>query len=112
MRKPQKALKRTEVESWRQVRNIGEDMTCYDRVMTRAYMTANVMASLVFIDDVTAYRSIRMNSEVYNTILSSHFRPNATKLKRWCFTVQMDNYPKTAKTTQQLIFEGKRLNML
>ena len=36
--------------------------------------------SLVFIDIVTADKSIRMNSEVYSTILSAQIQPNASKL--------------------------------
>ncbi len=57
--------------------------------------------SLVFIDDVTADRSSRMNSEVFNAILSAHIQPNDTKLIGRSFTLQMDNDPKhTAKATQ------------
>ncbi len=54
--------------------------------------------SLVFIDDVTADKSSRMNSEVFRAILSAHIQPNASELIGRRFTVQMDNDPKhTAK---------------
>lgn len=57
--------------------------------------------SLVFIDDVTADRSNKMNSEVYRDLLSAHTQPNATKRKGHCFPVQTDNDPKhTAKQVQ------------
>ena len=54
-------------------------------------MAANGTESLVFIDDVTADRSSRMNSEVYRALLSAQIQPNVAKLIRGCFTVQMDN---------------------
>ncbi len=46
----------------------------------------NGTASLVFIGDVTADRSSRMNSEVFKAILSAHIQPNATKLIGHNFT--------------------------
>ena len=42
------------------------------RVMTLACMAANGTGTLLFIDDVTAERSIRMNSEVYRNLISAH----------------------------------------
>ncbi len=57
--------------------------------------------SFMFIDDITADRSKRGNSEVFNAVLSAHIQPNYTKLIGRSFTVQMDNDPKyTAKATQ------------
>ena len=44
-----------------------------------------------FFDDLTADRCRMMSSEVYKVILSAHFQPNATKLREWCFRVQMDD---------------------
>ena len=41
---------------------------------------ANGTGSLVFIDDVTADKSSRMNSEVFRAILSDHIQPNASEL--------------------------------
>lgn len=43
-------------------------------------MAAHGIGSLVFIDDVTADKSIRMNSEVFKAILSAHIPPNAAEL--------------------------------
>ena len=63
-------------------------------------MAANGTGSLVFIDDVTANKSNRMNSEVFRAILSAHIQPNALELIGQRFTVQMDIDPKhTAKAT-------------
>ena len=45
-------------------------------VMAWACMAANGTGSLVFIDDVTADKSSRMNSEVFQAILSAHIQPN------------------------------------
>ncbi len=67
-------------------------------VMAWACMAASGTGSLVFIDDVTADKSSRMNSEVFRAILSAHIQPNASELIGRRFTVQMDNDPKhTAK---------------
>ena len=66
--------------------------------MAWACMAANETGSLVFIDDVTADKSSRMNSEVFQAILSAHIQPNASELIGRRFTVQMDNDPQhTAK---------------
>uniref|UniRef100_A0A8C5LNK9 Transposase n=1 Tax=Leptobrachium leishanense TaxID=445787 RepID=A0A8C5LNK9_9ANUR len=71
-------------------------------VMAWACMAANGTGSLVFIDDVTADKSSRMNSEVFRAILSAHIQPNAAELIGRRFTVQMDNDPKhTAKATKE-----------
>ena len=45
----------------------------------------------LFIDNVTANKSSRMNSEVFRVIFSAQIQPNASKLIGWHFTVQMDN---------------------
>ena len=69
-------------------------------VMAWACMAANGTGSLVFIDDVTANKSNRMNSEVFRAISSAHIQPNALELIGQRFTVQMDIDPKhTAKAT-------------
>ena len=44
-----------------------------------AYMAASGTGSLVFIDDVTADKSSRMNSGVYKALLSAQIQPNAAK---------------------------------
>ena len=44
--------------------------------MAWARMAASGTGSLVFIDDVTADKSSRMNSEVFWAILSAHIQPN------------------------------------
>ena len=71
--------------------------------MAWACMAANGTGSLVFIDDVTADKSSRMNSEVFRAILSAHIQPNVSELIGRHFTVQMDNDPKhTAKSNQRV----------
>ena len=81
-------------------------------VMAWACMAANGTGSLIFIDDVTADKSSRMDSEVFRAILSAHIQPNASKLIGRCFTVQMDNDPKhTAKATKEF-FKAKKWNIL
>ena len=54
-------------------------------------MAANGTGSFVFIDDVTADKSSRMNSEAFQAILSAHIQTNASELIGRRFTVQMDN---------------------
>ena len=49
--------------------------------MALACLDANGTGSLLFIDDVTADRSSRMNSDVYRAILSAHIQLNAIKTK-------------------------------
>ena len=61
-------------------------------VMTWVFMTANGMGSLLFINNVTADRRSRMNSEVYRAILPAHIQPNATKLIGQFFPVQMKTF--------------------
>ena len=45
-----------------------------------ACMAVNGTGSLLFIDNVTARRGIRINYGVYNVIFSAHTQPNASKL--------------------------------
>ncbi len=81
-------------------------------VMAWACMAASGTGSLVFIDDVTADKSSRMNSEVFRAILSAHIQPNASELIGRRFTVQMDNYPKhTAKATKEFL-KGKKWTVM
>ncbi len=64
------------------------------------------------IDDVTADKSSRMNSEVFRAILSAHIQPNASELIGRRFTVQMDNDPKhTAKATKEFL-KGKKWTVM
>ncbi len=78
--------------------------------MAWACMAASGTGSLVFIDDVTADKSSRMNSEVFRAILSAHIQPNASELIGRRFTVQMDNDPKhTAKATKEFL-KGKEVD--
>ena len=80
--------------------------------MTWACRAANRSGSLVFIDDVTADRSCKMNSEVYREIFSAHIQPNAKNLIGWRLTVQMDNdLRNNAKATQDLS-KAKKRNIL
>ena len=75
-------------------------------------MAANGTGSLVFIDDVTADKSSRMNSEVFRAILSAHIQPNASELIGRRFTVQMYNDRKhTAKATKEF-FKAKKWNVM
>ncbi len=81
-------------------------------VMAWACMAASGTGSLVVIDDVTADKSSRMNSEVFRAILSAHIQPNASELIGWRFTVQMDNDPKhTAKATKKFL-KGKKWTVM
>uniref|UniRef100_A0A0E9XB48 Uncharacterized protein n=1 Tax=Anguilla anguilla TaxID=7936 RepID=A0A0E9XB48_ANGAN len=54
-------------------------------------MAATVTSSLVFIDDVTADISSRMNSVVYRSLLSAQVQPNASKLIGRKCILQQDN---------------------
>ncbi|CAJ0963969.1 unnamed protein product [Ranitomeya imitator] len=75
-------------------------------------MAFNGTGSLVFIDNIRADKSSRMNSEVYRDILSAQIQPNAVKLIGRRFIVQMDNDPKhTAKATQEFM-SAKKWNIL
>ncbi len=81
-------------------------------VMAWACMAASGTGSLVFIDDVTADKISRMNSEVFRAILSAHIQPNASELIGRLFTVQMDNHPKhTAKATKEFL-KGKKWTVM
>ncbi|CAJ0915358.1 unnamed protein product [Ranitomeya imitator] len=75
-------------------------------------MAFNGTGSLVFIDDIRADKSSRMNSEVDRDILSAQIQPNAAKLIGRRFIVQMDNDPKhTSKATQEFM-SAKKWNIL
>ena len=81
-------------------------------VMVWACMAASGTGSLIFIDDVTADKSSRMNSEVFRAILSAHIQPNASKLIGRRFTMQMDNDLKqTVKATKEFL-KAKKWNVL
>ncbi len=81
-------------------------------VMAWACMAASGTGSLVFIDDVTADKSSRMNSEVFRAILSAHIQPNASELIGRRFTVQMDNDPThNAKATKEFL-KGKKWTVM
>ncbi len=81
-------------------------------VMAWACMAASGTGSLVFIDDVTADKSSRMNSEVFRAILSAHIQPNASELIGRRFTLQMDSDPKhTAKATKEFL-KGKKWTVM
>ena len=61
--------------------------------MAWTHVAANEKVSLMFIDDIIAVKSRKMNYRVYRVILCSYSSKNALKLK--------DNDPKhTAKSTQ------------
>ena len=50
-------------------------------------IAASGTGSLVFISDVTADRSAKMNSEGYRAIISAHIQPNAKKVIGHSFAV-------------------------
>ena len=75
-------------------------------------MVANGTGSVVFIEDVTANRRSRMNSEVYIAMLSAQIQANAAKLIGWHFTEQMDNDPKHAAKATHELFKAKKCNVL
>lgn len=60
-------------------------------IITLLCTAANGTGSLLFIDDVAADRSSRINYEVKKAKLSAQIQSNATKLIRQYLTVQMDN---------------------
>ncbi len=72
-------------------------------------MAASGAGSLVFIDDVNADKSSRMNSEVFRAILSAHIQPNASELIGRRFTVQMDSDPKHAAKATKEFFKAKTI---
>ena len=70
------------------------------------------LVPFVFIDDVTADKSSRINSEVFRAILSAHIQPNALELIARRFTVQIDNDPQhTGKATKEF-FKAKKWNVM
>ena len=73
-------------------------------------MAANGTGSLLFTDDVTAYRS-RMNSEVYRALLSAQIEPNTAQLIGHCFTVKMDNGPNILRNQHEFV-KVKKFNNL
>ncbi|TKS81341.1 Transposable element [Collichthys lucidus] len=81
-------------------------------VMAWACMAANGTGSLLLIDDVTADKSSRMNSEVFRAIVSVHIQPNASELIGRHFTVQMDNDPKHTAKAPKKFFKAKKWNIL
>ncbi len=112
---------RSTVPEWWEEKSMEKEGTAHDpkhttssvkhgggSVMAWACIAASGTGSLVFIDDVTADKSSRMNSEVFRAILSAHIQPNASELIGRRFTVQMDNDPKhTAKATKEFLKEKK-----
>ena len=66
---------------------------------------------LVFIDDVTADRSSRMNSDMLRAKISAQIQPNAAKLKGQSFKVQMDNDPKHPGKATQDVLNAKKWNI-
>ena len=72
--------------------------------MAWACMAANGTGSLVFIDDVTADKSSRMNSEVFRAMLSAHIQANVSELIGRHFAVQMDNDPEAYCESNQRVF--------
>lgn len=76
-------------------------------------MAASGASLLVFIDDMTADRSNRMNcDEVYRALLSAQIQPIAAKLMGWCFTVQMGNDPKGATIAKQVFLKRNKWEIL
>jgi len=65
--------------------------------MAWACMAASGTGSLVSIDDGTAGKSSRMNSEEFGDILSVHIQPNASELIGRHFTEQMVKDPNATK---------------
>lgn len=65
-----------------------------------ACTAANGNGSLVFIGELTAGESSRVNSEEQGTRLSAQTRPNASKLIGPHYTVQPDNDPMPILKTQ------------
>lgn len=51
-----------------------------DSVIAWACIATRGTGSLLFIDDVTADWSIKLNSEVHRPIISAHIQPNAPNL--------------------------------
>ncbi len=95
-------MKKAWNSSWSKAYNIICE-TWWSSVMAWACMASSGTGLLVFSDDVTEDRSSWKN-QVYRDILSAQIQPNAAKLIRWCFIVEVDNDPKhTAKSTQEFL---------
>lgn len=63
-----------------------------------AHVAACGTTVVPFIGDVTADKPSRMNSEVYQALLSAHIQPNASNCIRWRLMVHIDDDTKhTAK---------------
>ena len=77
--------------------------------MSWGSVTGGGTGPLVFIDDVTADRSIRMFSGVYRAILSGHNQPNAAKLIGQHIPVQMDDDPEYSVKICSRLVEGKEM---
>ena len=71
-------------------------------------MAANGTSLLLFIDDVRADRSSKMNSEFYRIILSAHNSPNVTKHMGVCLMLQMDDHTKYTEKAIEDFFKGKK----
>lgn len=85
-------------------------------MMISACVDFNGTGSLVFIDDVTKVytesKYIRSQYRVYTDLLSAQIQPNATKLTRRRFTVQMDNDPNHIGKATQTFWKAKKWNVL
>ncbi|KAF7662699.1 hypothetical protein LDENG_00229840 [Lucifuga dentata] len=77
--------------------------------MARTCMAANGTGSLVFIDDMSADRSSRMNAEVFRALLSAQIKPSAAKLIGRRFTVEMDSDPKYTVKSNSRPLQGKEV---
>lgn len=60
-----------------------------DNVMEWGSISNSGTQSLVFSDDVTAEKSIRINNDAYGAIVSAQIQSNVAKLIRRGFAVQM-----------------------
>ncbi|KAF7661064.1 hypothetical protein LDENG_00270050 [Lucifuga dentata] len=69
-------------------------------------MAATGTGSFIFIDDVTADGSSKMNSEVYRNIVSAPVHANASKLIGQCFILQQDNDRKHTATASKGGFQS------
>ena len=79
-------------------------------IISQDSMAAHGRGSLVFLEHVTADRSIGKSYEVYGAILSAHIQPNAAKLVRRHFTAQMDpNLITPPCNCNPRLFEGKEM---
>lgn len=71
-------------------------------LMAYVCIAADGTGSLVFIDDVTADKSSRMNTEMYRDN-----QPNDSKLTGQRFTVQKDNDPKYTRKQPKLFLRRR-----